>query len=302
MIIDAHVHVGDLRRPDMMGRKPVTWENLLARLDEEGIDKAVVLPIVHSPEGIQFPFWWSPQPDVVGQITAAARYPDRLIRLGNLDPRMGGNAARTDYGWVLDRLIEMGCVGIGEITANVPFDDPRVINMVRQCGAWQLPVLFHGTGMGQGEYGLQDEVGSPRLARLLEAAPDAILIGHGPGFWAEIAGGLTLEAKSGYPRGPVAEEGSLVRLLRTYPHLYADISAGSGHNALTRDPAFGVRFLHEFQDRLLFGTDVCFGDAEGRMPHLPLLRRLLAEGQITQAIFDKATAGNTLRLLTRYHG
>ena len=34
----------------------------------------------------------------------------------------------------------------------------------------------------------------------------------------------------------------------------------------------GVRFLNEFQDKVLFGTDVCFGDAQGRMPHLSMLR------------------------------
>ena len=66
--------------------------------------------------------------------------------------------------------------------------------------------------------------------------------------------------------------------MRTYPNLVADISAGSGHNALSRDEARGIAFLHEFQDRVLFGTDVCFGDMEGRKPHMGFLQRLLSEG------------------------
>jgi len=300
MIIDAHIHVGDLRSLTAMERIPVTWENLIQRLDEEGIDQAVLLPIVHSPEGVQFPFLFSPQPDLISQIEAAVQYPDRLICFGNLDPRMGGNSSRTDYGWILERLVGMGCVGIGEITANLDADDPRVVNMFRQCGQWNLPVVFHGTGPGEGYYGLIDEVGSPRLERLLQQVPDTTVIGHGPGFWAEIGAGLTTEGKSGYPEGTITEEGSLPRLLRTYPHLYADISARSGYNAISRDEPFGVRFLSEFQDKLVFGTDVCFGDAKGRMPHLGCLRRLLAEGKISQAIFEKLTSGNILRLLRRY--
>src|SRR5262249_58085720 len=139
--------------------------------------------------------------------------------------------------------------------------DRRGVNLFRHCGRWHLPVLFHGTGPGEGLYGLVDDVGASRLARLLEQVPDTIVVGHGPGFWAEIAADPSPEDKSRYPAGPIREEGSLPRMLRTYPNLFADISAGSGHNALTRDPAYGVSFIHEFQDRLLFGTDVCFGDA-----------------------------------------
>ncbi len=294
MIIDVHTHVTDLSRTQ--DRTPVTWENLIARLDEEGIDQAVVLPIV-SPETLQFPTLLSPQPDVVSQLREAARYPDRIIPFGNVDPRTGGNSARVDFSWILERFVEMGARGFGEVTANLLADDPRVVNLFRHCGRWQLPVLIHGTGPGEGLYGLIDEVGSPRLTRLLDQVPDTVVIGHGPGFWAEIGADLTLESKSRYPAGPITAEGSLPRLLRTYPHLYADISAGSGYNALTRDPAYGIRFIHEFQDKLLFGTDVCFGDPPGRMPHLGFLRRLLAEGQISPEIFDKIVAGNALRIV-----
>ncbi len=36
---------------------------------------------------------------------------------------------------------------------------------------------------------------------------------------------------------------------------YADLSAGSAYNALTRDPEFGRGFLERWADRLCFGTD-----------------------------------------------
>lgn len=300
MIIDAHAHIGDLRSPSNLDRTPITVEKLIARLDEEGIDKAVVLPWPACPEAVTFPGLFAPEPDIISQIRATLRYPDRLIPFGNADPRWGGNTSHTDFSWLLERFVEMGCVGMGEVSANMYFDDPRAVNLFRQCGQWDLPITIESTGPGEGHYGFIDDVGSPHLERLLQQVPETIIIGHGPGFWADIGGGLTVEEKSGYPKGPIRQEGSVPRLLRTYPNLYADISAMSGYNALTRDEAFAIRFLNEFQDRIIFGTDVCFGDERGRMPQLGYLRRLLDEGHITQEVFDKITYKNVLRVMKRY--
>ncbi len=299
MIIDCHTHLGDLRRADALGRLPVTADSLLERLDEEGIDRAIVLPLWPNPEGIHFPYLFSEQPDMLSQIRTALRTPDRLIPFGNLDPRMGGNTADTDYSWVLQRYVDLGCVGIGEVTANLAADDPRVVNLFRQCGEWALPVLIHSTGPGPGYYGLIDPLGLPNLDRLLQQVPGTTVIAHGPGFWSEIAAGATDETKSGYPTGPVAQEGSMPGLLRRRPNLYVDISAGSGYNALTRDPEYGVRFLHEFGDRILFGTDVCFAGPEDRMPHLGYLRGLRTAAGISADLFERITGGNAQRVLVR---
>jgi predicted TIM-barrel fold metal-dependent hydrolase len=310
MIIDFHTHVGDHRTPERMDRLPVTWEGLIERLDEEGIDKAVVLPSGVSPESLKAPFLFSPEVDILSQLKAAQVYSDRIIPFGNLDPRMGclGNLEphqvehppETDFSWLLARFRDLGCVGIGEITANIAVDDSRVISLFRQCGDIDLPVLFHCTGPGGGVYGLYDEVGLPRLEKLLQAIPDTTVIGHAPGFWAEIEGDITAEKKFIYPTGSIRKEGSLSRLLRSYPNLSADISANSGFNAISRDRAFGVDFLTEFQDRILFGTDVCFGGQEGRMPHLGYLRELCEEHQITPQVFAKITGENALKILKLY--
>lgn len=302
MIIDMHAHISDLRKPGSLGRVPATVENLIARLDEEGIDKAAVLPWSACPEAVDFPALFSSQPDVVSQIRAAARYPGRLILFGNADPRWGWNSSHTDFSWLLERFVEMGCVGMGEVCAGIYFDDPRTVNLFRQCGEWDLPVTIDGTGPEEGQYGFFDEVGSPHLERLLQQVPQTIIIGHGRGFWADIGAGVRPEEKSGHPKGPITEEGSVPRLLRTYPNLYADISAWSGYNALTRDETYGIRFLNEFQDRLFFGTDVVFGDSKGRMPHLSYLRQLLTDGKISQEAFDKITFRNALCVLKRYTG
>jgi len=300
MIVDCHTHIADLRRAFALSRPAVSVEALLERLDDEGIDRAIVLPLWASPEGTHFPYLFSDTPDVLSQIRAALRAPDRLIPFGNLDPRMGGNTPEADFAWILQRFVDLGCVGIGEVTANLPSDDPRVVNMLRQCGEYDLPVLIHATGPGLGYYGLIDPLGLPNLDRLLAQVPGTTVIAHGPGFWSEIASGATDETKSGYPTGSVAEEGAMPALLRRRPNLYVDVSAHSGYNALTRDPEYGVRFLHEFGDRILFGTDVCFAGPEDRMPHLAFLRRLQAEGRLSDDLFDRIIGGNALRVLARY--
>jgi len=297
VIIDFHTHIGDLRARLTDAREPVTFENMIARLDEEGIDQAVLLPIYSAPEAIYPGFILNEGASIRDQIVAAARYSERIICFGNLDPRWAGNSRGGDYGAYLDWFIAHGCRGIGEVTANIPFDDLRTVNMFRQCGERGLCVVLHGVGFEPGTYGLQDDPGAPRLERLLREAPRTNVVGHGPGFWAEIAAGLTPYDKMGYPTGPVAEEGALPRLLRAYPNLYCDMSAGSGFGALTRDPDYGPRFLDEFQDRVLFATDVCFADAEGRMPHLGHLRDLLASGKLSRRAFDKITGENALKLL-----
>ncbi len=307
MIIDFHTHVADLRLPDKMDRKPVTFKDLIQRLDEEGIDKAVLMPVNVSPEICQAPLFFSPKSDIISQLKDASHYSDRLILFGNLDPRMGcyGNLTEdqldnppvTDFSPFLKRFKELGCVGIGEVTANLPLDDPRVINMFRQCGEWEMPVLFHCTGPGTGVYGLFDEVGLPRLERLLKEVPDTIIIGHAPGFWSEITDNITPQNKFIYPEGTIEKEGSLQRLLKTYPNLYADISANSGYNAISRDRKYGIKFLTEFQDKILFGTDVCFADEDGKMPHLSYLRSLLSEEKISRDIFNKITCDNALKIL-----
>jgi len=299
MIIDMHLHIGNLNMRPEDNREPLTWENQLQRLDDEGIDLAVMLPVYNaSPEGA--PPWIALLDDrmsVRDQVLDANRYPGRIIPFGNLDPRWGANSAANDFGPVLEWFIAHNCKGVGEVTARLPFDDPRVVNMFRQLGAYRLLVTIESAGMQAGSYGLQDEPGAPRLERLLKAAPDTIILGHGPGFWAEISAVVGPEDKWGYPTGPVVEGGSLPRLLREYPNLYADISADSGYNALTRDLDYGIRFLHEFQDKLVFGSDTCFGDAAGRRPHLSFLRQLLGQTAITPEIYRKITGSNAARLL-----
>ena len=87
--------------------------------------------------------------------------------------------------------------------------------------------------------------------------------------------------------------------MRRYPNLYGDLSAGSGHNAVSRDPDFGYAFLTEFQDRLCFGTDVCApSNRNDVLIYLKnFLEKSLADGKISQAVFDKVARENAITLL-----
>jgi hypothetical protein len=299
MIIDFHTHIGDLRMDINDPHDPITWHDLIARLDDEGINMAVVLPVYNtSPEGT--PPGMAVLDDrmsVRDQVIDAGQYPDRIIPFGNMDPRWLRNDPQSDFSSILDWFVDHGCKGIGEVTANLPFDDPRVINMFQQIGAKGLLVTIESTGMSVGPYGLKDDPGMPRLERLLQLAPETRIIGHGPGFWAEMGADITPEQRWDYPKGPIHKEGATWRLLRRYPNMYADLSADSGWNALTRDREVGIRFLNEFQDKLLFGSDTCFRDPSKRMPQLSYLKEIQKSGEISQQVFDKITGLNAQNLL-----
>src|SRR5205823_10399319 len=112
-------------------------------------------------------------------------------------------------------------------------------------------------------------------------------IGHAPGFWREISGDAD-QAPEAYPEGRVTSGGRLYRLFAEYPHLHADLSAGSALKALQRDPAHAREFLCRFSDRLLFGRDYYGGDL------LQFLETLELPADVQQRIFSD----NALRLLS----
>jgi hypothetical protein len=93
----------------------------------------------------------------------------------------------------------------------------------------------------------------------------------------------------------VAGPGRTPELLARYPNLYGDLSAGSGFNAISRDPEFGYRFLEEHQDKLLLGTDICHVNQEVEI--VPYLNRAREEGRISEGCYRKVTRLNAARLL-----
>jgi predicted TIM-barrel fold metal-dependent hydrolase len=163
--------------------------------------------------------------------------------------------------------------------------------MYRACGRMGLPVTVHidyefdrGTKYPRPNYWYGG--GIEPFARAVRACPETVFIGHAPGFWAHISGD-DLYDKAAYPAGPVLPGGRIPELMRECPNLYADLSAGSALTALSRDRAFTVDFLLEFQDRLLFGRDYF----DSRMADF------LNSLALAEDVLGKIYAGNALRLV-----
>ncbi len=287
MLIDIHGHIGRVA-PDR--REFIDVTNLIAKMDAWGIDITCVLALSEHPEGAYL------ECDTEDVIAACARYPGRLIPFCLIDPRYG-NRPDMDFSPLIEEYTARGCKGIGELLPKLDFDDPRCLNLYRQAGAFRLPVLFDMMD-GPYSYGLCDDYGLPKLEHALRTSPGTVFIGHGPTFWAEISADVPAARRAGYPPGPVKPGGAVPRLLRQYPNLWAEISAGSGHNALTRDRAFGLEFLDEFQDKLMFGTDSCVrSDVTGVWRTVALIRELKASNSLSAEALEKLNWRNCARLL-----
>ena len=287
MLIDVHGHIGRVV-PDR--REFIDATNVIVKMEAWDIGLTCVMALSEHPEGAYL------ESDTEDVLAACSRYPDKLVPFCLVDPRYG-NRPDMDFRHLLEEYCIRGCKGLGELLPKLDFDDVRCLNLYRQAAEFNLPVLFDMND-GQYGYGLRDDFGLPRLEHALQTCPDTVFIGHGPTFWAEISGEVPVDNRAGYPAGPVAPGGAVPRLMRQYPNLWADISAGSGHNALTRDPAFGVEFLDEFQDRLMFGTDSCRrSDVSGIYPNVALIRELRKTRKLAESALERIEWRNAVRLL-----
>lgn len=296
MIIDIHSHC--YKYPVPFVTPFCSPEELIKIYDEMGIDKAVLLPVVNAE--IYFP----QSNDEILEICNA--YPDRFIPYCNIDPRAMTNAPNAPLYKVLEYYKNKGCKGVGEIMPNMDIMDPKVQNLFCSAEMVDLPVVYDGSIVKDGDFGLYDEAGLSGLEQSLQRFPKLKIFGHGPCFWAELFR-LQTPAERGYifnyqgtdqvgKRGSEkTEEGVLPVLLRRYENLHCDLSDGSPVEALSRNLEFTKKFFIEFQDRLYFGTDLC--NKTVKYPHVDFINKLLADGVITKEIYDKVTHKNAIKLL-----
>lgn len=288
MFIDIHAHAYRAECPLADGRtKFATPEQILQRYDELGIEKGVLLPLI-GPE-VYLP---QSNEDIIDM---CAQSGGRLIPFCNIDPRGMTNSPDAPLGDWLRHYQNRGCKGIGEVMPNLPFEDPRCQNLFKHAEETELPLIFDISDRIGGDYGFYDDPGLPQLEKSLKSFPQLKILGHGPAYWAEIGPLETPADRGGYPNYPFETEGVVPKFFRRYPNMYGDLSAGSGYNALARHPEYAARFLHEFQDRILFGTDICRAGAE--LPLAGFLQHLLKEEKISQQVFDKVAKDNAIRLL-----
>ena len=169
MIIDAHAHV--FLDPKIMPFKAseplMSAENQIAVMDRLGIDKAVILPL-NNAENLA-------EPQSMGEVLAICeKYPGRFIPFCNLDPRLPRNpkmAKLEEYEYLLSQYKELGCKGLGELIARIPWDNPNMLLMLEACEKVSLPVLFHTITVENNSYGVIDEIGLPKLENVLQKFP-----------------------------------------------------------------------------------------------------------------------------------
>lgn len=252
-VIDSHTHVGHVRQGD----EPMTADTMLSWMDERGIDRSVLLPL-ESPEASSYYITTNSVLDV------AADHPDRFIPFCVLDPRMNITTGEAGFEARIADAVDRGARGFGELKVGLPIDHDRMCRLYELCEKYDLPVLFHMDH----ERGT-DDVGLPGFESVLQEFPDVDFIGHAQGWWAHISADVRGDELGGYPERAVEPGGRCGELLAEYDNCYADISAGSGWNALTRDPEYGQRFLEDHHEKLLFATDYLYPDQA--VPQLDVL-------------------------------
>jgi uncharacterized protein len=291
MFIDIHVHTRYFDGPERLeGGTYATPQELMDMLKPHGVRHAVILPSAN-PECCYIT-------QSLGEVIRIVEESEGFfIPFMNIDPRAVANSPDANLGHLMDYWMARGCKGIGEVCASLRFDDPKMENLFRHAQARRLPITFHLAPEPTGYYGIVEELGLPGLEGAMRKFPDLIFFGHSQPFWAEISGDLTEELRNTYPKGPVAPGGALVRLFREYPNLYGDLSpaAGSGFNAIARDPDFGFAFMEEFQDRLLFGTDIC--SPQDELTLIPYLNDAVAAGKLSREAYEKIGWKNAERVL-----
>lgn len=188
----------------------------------------------------------------------------------------------------IERQLRAGAIGIGEQKFRVECDAPALWRIAEVAREFDVPMLLH---FEQDRYNRHIE----RFHRTLEKFPTVRFIGHAQAWWANID--KNYKPGNNYPTGSVTPGGLTDRYLTDYPNCYADVSAGSGNNAIVRDEEHYRGFLARHQAKLLFGSDCSEGT--GRAPAcfaartLDAIRRLAPSKDVERMILYE----NARRLL-----
>lgn len=179
----------------------------------------------------------------------------------------------------IEKWLKLGACIIAEQKFDVQCDSEHSQKLYHLAAEYQVPILLH----------FQNETynrGYERLHTMLAKFPKTIFIGHAQTFWGNID--KLHDPKVLYPKGKVTPGGLTDRYLADYPNMFADMSAGSGLNALTRDEEHTQAFLTRHQDKLLYGSDCT--DHLGRGPGcqgaetIAMIRKLSASKAIERKI------------------
>jgi predicted TIM-barrel fold metal-dependent hydrolase len=174
-------------------------------------------------------------------VPIAQAHPHVYYFMANEVPDLPGARA------TIEKWLKNGAVGIGESKFNIPCDSPEMQSLYDLAAEYQVPILMHfqyetfNTGFGN-------------LEPMLKKFPKTHFIGHAQMMWANIDKNPQNVIQN-YPRGKVERGGLTDKYLSDYANFHADMSAGSGLNAMIRDEDHARWFIERHQDQMLFGSD-----------------------------------------------
>ena len=266
-VIDIHQHT------DYAGR---TDEQLIAHQRAMGVTHTVLLPAGR---------FFGLEASCSGNdrvMELAQRLPREFVFFANEVPYL--SEARDE----IRRVLRAGGLGIGEQKFMVEADSRALAIVAELAQEFSVPVLLH---FQFGRYNTSFE----RFPRILEKFPRVNFIGHAQTWWANI------DAKADqpvlYPKGPVTPGGLTDKYLTDYPNMFADMSAGSGLNAMLRDEDHACAFIARHADKLMFGSDcddtIGSGEKCSGSQMLATIRRLAPSKEVER----KLLFGNAKRVL-----
>ncbi|MCC6588179.1 MAG: amidohydrolase family protein [Bryobacterales bacterium] len=226
-IIDIHQHTDYSGRPD---------DVLLKHQDLMGITKTILLPSGRV---------YGLEAGASGNdrcMEVAKRYPKKYVTFANEVP-YHPEAKQT-----LEKYLNQGAIGIGEQKFFVDVLSAPMNLICDIAQHFSVPILLHF------QYERYN-VNFGQFYQVLKKYPKVNFIGHAQTWWANIDANQTKEPSVLYPKGRVTAGGWTDRYLQDYPNMYADLSAGSGLNAMQRDEEHARAFINRNQDKLLYGSD-----------------------------------------------
>lgn len=145
------------------------------------------------------------------------------------------------------KYLDLGAIIIGEQKFALECDSLESQALYAIAAEYRVPILLH---FQHGTY----NTGFDRFHKMLEKYPNTTFIGHAQTWWANVDKNLD-DQKNLYPKGSITRGGITDRYLADYANMFADMSAGSGLNALMRDEDHARGFLDRHQDKILYGSD-----------------------------------------------
>jgi predicted TIM-barrel fold metal-dependent hydrolase len=195
-----------------------------------GIPKILFVPTDYSPDNKNYKMHWT------FLIAAAKLYPDRIIpfcTIDEADPR----AAELVEQYILQGAKGIKLIGGHPSFYDEPLNSENMYGVYEKAAQYGVPILLHGSIINIPE--LKDQ-----LDQVYGDFPEVTFI-HAH-YGSTIMAGIDLDQTA--------------ELLDKHPNLYTDLSMGGGiaryHYYLKQDLETIRDFVIEYQDRILFGSDI----------------------------------------------